>query len=120
MKARRAIIANVPSSIYMIDEKPSAPERLRWTILALLFSIPVINFIDRQTLSILAPKLKESFHFNSTEYGRIVACFQFGMMVAEFPMGILMDRLGARFGFSFAVLWWSLATGLHAFGRSDR
>jgi ACS family hexuronate transporter-like MFS transporter len=96
----------------------SAPDRLRWTILALLFSITVINFIDRQTLSILAPKLKESFHFNSTEYGRIVACFQFGMMVAAFPMGILMDRLGARFGFSFAVLWWSLATGLHAFGRS--
>jgi len=95
-----------------------APSRLRWTILALLFSITVINFIDRQTLSILAPKLKESFHFSSTEYGRIVACFQFGMMIAEFPMGILMDRLGARFGFSFAVLWWSLATGLHAFGRS--
>jgi|CZKS01.1.fsa_nt_gi ACS family hexuronate transporter-like MFS transporter len=100
------------------DSRVSAPDRLRWTILALLFSITVINFIDRQTLSILAPKLKESFHFNSTEYGRIVACFQFGMMVAEFPMGMLMDRLGSRFGFSFAVLWWSIATGLHAFGRS--
>ncbi len=96
----------------------AAPNRARWTILALLFSITVINFIDRQTLSILAPKLKESFHFSSTEYGRIVACFQFGMMTAEFPMGILMDRLGARFGYSFAVLWWSIATGLHAIGRS--
>ena len=96
----------------------AAPNRQRWIILALLFSITAINFIDRQTLSILAPKLKESFHFNSTEYGRIVACFQFGMMTAEFPMGILMDRLGARFGFSFAVLWWSIATSLHALGRS--
>jgi ACS family hexuronate transporter-like MFS transporter len=95
-----------------------APNRLRWTILALLFSITVINFVDRQTLSILAPRLKETFHFSSTQYGRIVACFQFGMMVAEFPMGMVMDRLGARFGFSFAVLWWSIATGLHAFGRS--
>ena len=89
----------------MIDEKPSAPDPPAVDLLALLFSITVINFIDRQTLSILAPKLKESFHFNNTEYGRIVACFQFGMMAAEFPMGILMDRLGARFGFSFAVLW---------------
>lgn len=96
----------------------AAPDRLRWTVLVLLFSITVINFVDRQTLSVLAPKLKESFHFSSTEYGRIVACFQFGMMLAEFPMGILMDRLGARFGFSFAVLWWSIATGLHAIGRS--
>ena len=33
-------------------------------------------------------------------------------------MGMLMDRLGTRFGFSFAVLWWSVATGLHAFARS--
>jgi ACS family hexuronate transporter-like MFS transporter len=106
------------SSALPVSTQVSAPDRLRWTILALLFSITVINFVDRQTLSILAPKLKETFHFNSTEYGRIVACFQFGMMVAEFPMGIMMDRLGARFGFSFAVLWWSLATGLHAFGRS--
>ena len=53
---------------------PSAPatNRMRWTILALLFSITVINFIDRQTLSILAPKLKETFHFNSTEYGGVL------------------------------------------------
>jgi len=95
-----------------------APDRRRWAILGLLFCITVINFIDRQTLSVLAPKLKEYFQFNSTQYGRIVAAFQFGMMTAEFPMGIMMDRLGARFGFSFAVLWWSMATGLHAIGRS--
>jgi ACS family hexuronate transporter-like MFS transporter len=95
-----------------------SPGRRRWVILALLFSITVINFVDRQTLSVLTPKLKEYFQFSSTQYGRIVAAFQFGMMSAEFPMGIMMDRLGARFGFSFAVLWWSIATGLHAVGRS--
>jgi ACS family hexuronate transporter-like MFS transporter len=89
----------------------------RWAILALLFSITVINFIDRQTLSVLAPRLKEIFGFSSTEYGRIVAAFQFGMMAGEFPMGALMDRMGVRFGFTFAVLWWSLATGLHSVGR---
>ncbi len=101
------------------SDDPSG-SRLRWTILGLLFAITVINFIDRQTLSILAPKLKETFHFSSTEYGGIVASFQFGMMAAEFPMGVLMDRLGTRFGFSFAVLWWSLATGLHALAGSVR
>lgn len=90
----------------------------RWWILALLFLITVINFIDRQTLSVLAPRLKEIFGFSSTEYGRIVAAFQFGMMAGEFPMGALMDRMGVRFGFTFAVLWWSLATGLHSVGRN--
>ena len=80
----------------------------------------MINFVDRQTLSILAPKLKEVFHLRNAEYGWIVASFQFGMMTAELPMGMLMDRFGTRFGFSFAVLWWSIATGLHAVGNSAR
>jgi ACS family hexuronate transporter-like MFS transporter len=83
-----------------------------------LLGITIINFIDRQTLSVLAPRLKEMFHFTNTQYGRIVASFQFGMMSAEFPMGMLMDRWGVRTGFTFAVLWWSLATGSHVFGSS--
>lgn len=90
----------------------------RWIILTLLFLITVINFVDRQTLSVLAPKLKEIFGFSSTEYGRIVAGFQFGMMAGELPMGALMDRWGVRAGFTFAVLWWSAATALHSVGRS--
>ena len=42
----------------------------------------------------------------------------FGMMVGEFPIGWLMDRIGVRGGFSFSVTWWSLAAGLHALARS--
>lgn len=102
-----------PQQIARPDESPR-----RWVILGLLFCITVINFIDRQTLSVLAPKLKEIFGFSSTEYGRIVAAFQLGMMAGEFPMGALMDRMGVRFGFTFAVLWWSFATALHSVGRN--
>jgi MFS transporter, ACS family, hexuronate transporter len=92
--------------------------RRRWVVLGLLFAITVINFIDRQTLSILAPKLKQMFSFTSTDYGRIVAAFQFGMTMMEVPMGMLMDRFGTRLVFSLAVVWWSIATGMHAIGRS--
>lgn len=96
----------------------AAYSRYRWTILALLLIVTIINFVDRQTLSILAPKLKEIFGFSNTEYGRIVAAFQLGMTVAEFPMGMLMDRWGVRAGFTFAVLWWSAATAYHAIATS--
>jgi ACS family hexuronate transporter-like MFS transporter len=92
--------------------------RVRWYILALLFLITVINLVDRQGLSVVAPLLRNSLHLTATDYGIIVASFQFGMMLAEFPMGMLMDWRGVRFGMSFAVLWWSLATSLHALGRS--
>ncbi|HSU29784.1 MAG TPA: MFS transporter [Bryobacteraceae bacterium] len=90
----------------------------RWLVLAFLVGITVINFIDRQTLSVLAPKIRELLHLSHEAYGRIVAAFQFGMMSGEFPMGWLMDRWGVRLGLGFAVLWWSVATGLHGFARS--
>ncbi len=90
----------------------------RWVILSLLLAVTIINFVDRQALSVLAPVLRNRFHLSNTDYGIIVACFQLGMMAGEFPMGWLADRCGARFTLSFAVAWWSLATGLHSLGRA--
>jgi len=86
--------------------------------MGLLFLITVINFVDRQSLSIVAPLLRDSLNLSATDYGLIVAAFQMGMMLGEFPMGWVMDRKGVRVGLTFAVLWWSVANGLHAFARS--
>ncbi len=103
------------------DTAPSFPDqtsRRRWAILALIFAVTVINFIDRQTLSVLAPVLRGAYHLSNEAYGRIVAALQFGMMSGEFPMGWLMDRIGARLGLAAAVLWWSAATGSQVFTRT--
>jgi MFS transporter, ACS family, hexuronate transporter len=99
-------------------ELPPITRQVRWYILGLLFLITVINFVDRQGLSVVAPLLRDSLKLSATDYGIMVACFQFGMMLAEFPMGTLMDRRGVRFGISFAVVWWSLANATHALARS--
>ena len=93
---------------------PPLHRQVRWWILALLFAVTVINFVDRQALSVLAPIIRETFHLSNTQYGTIVSWFQFGMVVGEFPMGWLMDRVGVRAGMVFAVTWWSIANGLHA------
>jgi ACS family hexuronate transporter-like MFS transporter len=90
----------------------------RGLILTLLFAITVINFIDRQTVSVLAPLIRAAFHLSNEAYGRIVAAFQFGMMTGELPMGWVMDRWGCRIGLFCAVLSWSAATGTQAFLRS--
>lgn len=101
-----------------ISAAPEQGSRRRWAVLALIFSITVINFIDRQTLSVLAPVLRATYHLSNEAYGRIVAALQFGMMSGEFPMGWLMDRVGARLGLTAAVLWWSAATGSQVFTRT--
>lgn len=92
--------------------------RRRWLILTLLLAITIINFIDRQTVSVLAPVLRAQLHLTNAQYGRVVAAFQFGMMSGEFPMGWLMDNWGVQLGLAGAVLWWSLATAAQAATRS--
>jgi ACS family hexuronate transporter-like MFS transporter len=97
---------------------PPLLHQVRWRILALLLLVTIINFVDRQSLSIVAPVLRNELKLSNTDYGFIVSAFLFGMLAGEFPMGWLMDRRGTRLGLSFAVLWWSLANALHAFART--
>ena len=89
------------------DHGPRHP----WFVLSLLFTLTVIVFIARQSLSVMAPVLRNVFHLSNQAYGRIVSALGFGMMTGEFPVGYLMDKLGARLGLSLVVCWWSAATG---------
>jgi len=89
-----------------------------WVILGLLFLLTVIMFIGRQALSVMAPVLRTVLHLSNAAYGRIVSALGFGMMTGEFPMGYLMDRLGARLGLTAAICWWSTASGSFALAGS--
>ena len=71
------------------------PDTIRWRILALLFFATVINFVDRQTLSIIAPELTREFGMSGTQYGMIVAfLFQAGL----YSVGFMADQHSAIFG----------------------
>jgi MFS transporter, ACS family, hexuronate transporter len=100
------------------DRTRADESRRPWLILSLLFLLTVIMFVARQALSVMAPVLRTVFHLSNEEYGRIVSALGFGMMTGEFPMGMLMDWLGARLGLSAAVCWWSAATGSLALAGS--
>lgn len=84
----------------------------------MLFFVTVINFVDRQALAVLGNDITDEFKLSNTAFGTIVSWFRFGMMLGEFPMGMLMDRAGVRIGLAFAVLWWSIGNGLHAVASS--
>jgi len=91
---------------------------LRWWLLALVSLAFVINFLDRQVLSVLAPTIRRELHLTNTDYGIIVFCFLLGMAAFQVPNGLLMDRAGPRRGFSLIVLIWSVASSLHAAAHS--
>ena len=95
---------------------------LRWSIGVLLFTSTVINYLDRQTLSILAPFLKVDFHWTNTDYAAIVIAFRISYSLGQAVCGRLIDRVGTRRGITFTVAAYSLvsiftplARGLHSF-----
>jgi ACS family hexuronate transporter-like MFS transporter len=93
-------------------------KRLRWWIVWTLFASTVINYINRQTLSVLAPVLIREFHLNHSQYSQIVSVFQVSYAATWLLGGILLDRLGARLGLALAIIWWSVSSILTAFVNS--
>jgi ACS family hexuronate transporter-like MFS transporter len=83
--------------------------RVRWGICALLFFATTINYIDRQMISVLKPTLQAEYGWSETDYANIVFAFQLAYALGYFIFGHLIDRLGARFGYSLAATIWGLA-----------
>ncbi|AXB79956.1 MFS transporter [Novosphingobium sp. P6W] len=93
----------------------SAPSRMRWVILALLFASTVLNYVDRQTLSILAPMVQRDLGMDDIGYAHVVQLFLIAYTIAYLLAGWLTDRLGTQLALALFVGWWSLAnmaTGL--------
>ena len=91
--------------------------RLRWVLIALAFLASVINYLDRQTLSVLAPVLQDEFHMPPTQYSRIVFAFMLAYTVMNGLSGQIIDRVGLKIGYALTVAWWSAAEILHAFSN---
>jgi ACS family hexuronate transporter-like MFS transporter len=85
---------------------------LRWWIGGLLFASTVINYIDRQTLSVLAPYLKQQYQWNNQNFAFIVIAFRVAYSVGQTVSGRLIDRIGTRKGLTITVIWYSIAAML--------
>ena len=90
---------------------------LRWWIGALLFASTVINYMDRQTLSLLAPYLKQDFHWTNTNYANLVIAFRVAYSIGQTFNGRLMDRIGTKRGLTLTVLWYSIVSVLTPLAR---
>jgi ACS family hexuronate transporter-like MFS transporter len=91
---------------------------LRWWIVGLLFLSTVINYLSRQTLSVLQPIIQKEFNLTNTDYSHIVFAFMLAYMFMQTGFGRIVDWLGTRIGMTLAIVWWSLASILHAFAGS--
>jgi MFS transporter, ACS family, hexuronate transporter len=90
------------------------PTKYRWVVCALLFAATTINYVDRNSLSVLKPILEKKLGWSEADYGWIT--FAFTLAYAIFPSiaGRLMDVKGVKFGLSVALILWSVMAGAHA------
>lgn len=91
---------------------------LRWYIALLLCGASVLNYIDRQTLSVLAQTIQDELHLSTIQYSQITSAFLISYTIMYAVSGQLIDRLGTRRSFLVFVSGWSLANVLHAFART--
>jgi MFS transporter, ACS family, hexuronate transporter len=106
----------------MKDDKRTPIKHLRWYIGGLLFLSTVINYIDRQTLSVLAPYIKTEYQWSNSDFALLIIAFRVAYAFGQTASGRLLDWIGTRRGLSLAVAFYSLAamltslaTGLRSF-----
>lgn len=109
-------------SLPLRTERVNSPchSRLRWWVVGLLFCVTVLNYVDRQTLSVLAPVLRDEFRMSNGDYAFVVNAFLIAYTVMQAASGAFLDWIGTKWGFAIMFLWWSAATFLHRFARGAR
>jgi len=93
---------------------------LRWLIVGMIFFATLINYIDRLTVSVLAPIITEDLHLTNTEFGAIATWFLLAYTISQSLSGKLYDRIGIKKGFTVSIVLWSLAAIAHAFSVGIR
>lgn len=93
---------------------------LRWIIIGLVFFATLINYIDRLTISVLAPLITKDLNLSNTEFGGIATWFLFAYTISQSLSGKLYDRVGIKKGFTVSIIVWSAAAMSHAFATGLR
>lgn len=88
--------------------------KYRWTVCTLLFFATTINYMDRQVLSLLQPRLEEIFHWTDSDYGTITGLFALAYAISMIFVGRFIDKVGTKKGYAWAIGIWSVGACIHA------
>ncbi len=93
---------------------------MRWWIVVLVFLAAVLNYVDRQTLSALAPTIQKDLGLDDRDYANILNIFLIAYTLAYLVSGKLVDRIGTRKSTLLFVVWWSMSNIATAWAQGMR
>ncbi|RZL07215.1 MAG: MFS transporter, partial [Rubrivivax sp.] len=96
----------------------SRNSHVRFWIIAVLFIVSSVNYAERATLSYTGTQMSEELGITTIQLGYIFSAFGWSYVAAQIPGGALLDRFGSRPVYLWAIILWSLFTGLQAFAAS--
>src|SRR5690606_22688885 len=82
---------------------------MRWWIVVLLFLAAVLNYVDRQTLSALAPTIQVDLKMDDNDYANVINIFLVAYTISYLISGRIADKIGTKAALLVFVTWWSLA-----------
>jgi ACS family D-galactonate transporter-like MFS transporter len=97
------------SSLSLPQERPKLPFDLA-RVAVLLSASVLINYVDRGTLSIAAPILKDDLHLSPSQLGVLLSSFFWTYAAFQIVSGWLVDRFEVNWLLAMGVLVWSAAT----------
>jgi MFS transporter, ACS family, glucarate transporter len=90
------------------------PTRIRWLLIAWLFVLSAVAFLDRVNMSVAGPRMIADYHLTDVQFGLLSTALLFGYMLLQTPAGWLADRWGSRRVLTGGVIWWGIFTALTA------
>ncbi|MFO0956470.1 MAG: MFS transporter [Isosphaeraceae bacterium] len=112
------LVHGVSAAEKSTDPGPSHAPAWAWGLCWLMFASTVLNYMDRQTIALVKPKILDQFAINNEAFGWVLAAFQLTYAFFQVPAGFLTDRWDPRRTYAGAVAWWSLAGAIAAFSPS--
>lgn len=92
--------------------------RVRYSILAIIWTGWLFSFLDRMVISIALPFIGKELNIDATMQGAILSAFFGGYALFQIPGGMLADKFGSRKVMAIAITWWSIFTSLTGFVMS--
>ena len=108
--AQSNVTSVAPQNDAALERPPRRFRQIRWWVCGLLFASTVINYLDRQSLALLAPSLKRLFRWDNSDYADLVIGFRVAYTVGQVLWGRLLDRVGTRKGATITVALYSVAS----------